>query len=225
MAQEALRRDEALALLRSYKKELAERFDVASVYLFGSTARDRATATSDVDILVDFNGPATIERIFDLQSYIERLVDRPVDLVTRKALKKEIRPYIEAEAIDVSEENPRMPGSESPPREWRFRLENMIGFCEDVLSITEGISEAEFSADITINRSALHTIALIGEAARHVPDAVKDAHPEVPWVSIIGTRNLIIHDYLGIDDDSIWEVVAKNIPELLPRLRALLETV
>ena len=106
MAQEALRRDEALALLRSHKKELAERFDVASVYLFGSTARDRATATSDVDILVDFNGPATIKRIFDLQSYIEGLVDRPVDLVTRKALKKEIRPYIEAEAIDVSEEKP-----------------------------------------------------------------------------------------------------------------------
>ena len=104
-------------------------------------------------------------------------------------------------------------------------MENMIGFCEDVLKITEGISEAEFSADITINRSALHTIALIGEAAKHVPDAVRDAHPEVPWVSIIGTRNLIIHDYLGIDDDSVWEIIHKNIPELLPRLHALLEAV
>ena len=204
---------------------MAERFDVASVHLFGSTARDRATAASDVDILVDFNGPATLKRIFDLRSYIEGLVDRPVDLVTRKDLKKEIRSYVEAEAINVSEENPLMPGPEPPPREWRFRLENMIGFCEDVLKITEGISETEFFANITINRSVLHTIALIGEAARHVPDAVRDAHPEVPWVSIIGTRNLIIHDYLGVDDDRVWEIVRKDIPELLPRLRTMLETV
>ena len=225
MAQEALRRDEALALLRAHREELTERFDVSSVYLFGSTARDRATVTSDVDILVDFNGPVTMKQIFDLQSYIEGLVDRPVDLVTRKELKKEIRPYVEAEAIDVSEENPRLPDSESPAREWRFRLENMIGFCEDVLKITEGISEAEFFADITINRSTLHTIALIGEAARHVPDAVRDAHPEVPWVSIIGTRNLIIHDYLGVDDDRVWEIIRKDIPELLPSLRKLLATV
>ncbi len=225
MAQKALRRDEALALLRARRKELSERFGVSSVHLFGSTARDRATATSDVDILVDFNGPATMERIFDLQSYIEGLVGRPVDLVTRKGLKNEIRPYIEAEAIDVSEENPQMPSPESPQREWRFRLENVIGFCEDVLKITEGIGEAEFFSDITINRSALHTIALIGEAARHIPDEVRDAHPEIPWVSIIGTRNLIIHDYLGIDDDRVWEIVRKNIPELLPKLHALLETV
>ena len=56
MAQEALKRDEVLALLRTHRQTLAERFGVSSVHLFGSVARDRATPASDVDILVSFDG-------------------------------------------------------------------------------------------------------------------------------------------------------------------------
>ena len=69
--------------------------------LFGSTARDAATTNSDVDILVDFEGTATSQRYFGVQFYLEDLLSCPVDLVTEKALRQELRPYIEREAIDV----------------------------------------------------------------------------------------------------------------------------
>ena len=225
MAQEALKREEALALLRTHRQTLAERFGVSSVHLFGSVARDRATPASDVDILVSFNGPATMRRIVDAQEYLEKLMGRRVDLVTHKELKKELRPYIEAEAIDVSEENPVMPGPEPPPREWRFRIENMIEFCEQVLEFTAGMDEADFFSNSLVNKATLHNIALIGEAARHVPEDVRSDYTEIPWVSMISTRNRIIHDYLGIDDDMVWEIVRTDIPALLPQLRALLEAV
>jgi len=69
--------------------------------LFGSTARDTATPGSDVDLLVGFDGPATSDRYFGVLFDLEDLLGRPVDLVTTKALRTELRPLIEREAIDV----------------------------------------------------------------------------------------------------------------------------
>ena len=94
-------RDEALNLLRAHKAALVERFGVTTLALFGSIVRDEAADGSDVDILVRFDGPATSQRCFGVQFYIEDLLGRPVDLVTDKALRPELRPYVEAEAVDV----------------------------------------------------------------------------------------------------------------------------
>ena len=96
-----MNRDEALDLLRTHKPVLAERFGVTSLALFGSFARGQATDTSDVDILVSFSGPATSRTYFGVQFYIEDLLGRRVDLVTDNALRRELRPYVEREAVDV----------------------------------------------------------------------------------------------------------------------------
>ena len=74
---------------------------VTRLALFGSVARDEAGEDSDVDIVVRFDGPATSKRYFGVQFYLEDLLGRRVDLVTDKALRPELRPYIEREAIDV----------------------------------------------------------------------------------------------------------------------------
>jgi uncharacterized protein len=94
-------RDQTLALLANSKSELARRFGVTRLSLFGSTARDTAGTESDVDILVGFDGPATSSRFFGVQFYLEDLLGRRVDLVTEKAVRAELRPYIESEAISV----------------------------------------------------------------------------------------------------------------------------
>ena len=96
-----MNRDDVLALLREHKETLTQRFGVVELALFGSVARDRAEEESDVDILVRFDRPATSKRYFGVQFYIEDLLGRPVDLVTAKALRKELRPFVEREAIDV----------------------------------------------------------------------------------------------------------------------------
>ncbi|MXW94545.1 MAG: nucleotidyltransferase family protein [Acidimicrobiaceae bacterium] len=96
-----LGRDQVLEALRAHKATLAERFGVISISLFGSVARDQASAGSDLDLLVRFDGPTTSRAYFGVQFYLEDLLGRRVDLVTDKALRAELRPYVEREAIDV----------------------------------------------------------------------------------------------------------------------------
>jgi len=94
-------RARAIELLTQSKSVLAVRFGVTRLALFGSTVRDAARAGSDIDILVAFDGPATSERYFGVQFYLEDLFGAPVDLVTEKALRPELRPFIEKEAVHV----------------------------------------------------------------------------------------------------------------------------
>jgi uncharacterized protein len=94
-------RDQTLTLLAKSKSELAQRYGVTRLSLFGSTARDKARIDSDVDILVGFDGPATSSRFFGVQFYLEDLLGRRIDLVTEKALRAELGQYIEREAISV----------------------------------------------------------------------------------------------------------------------------
>lgn len=96
-----MERQQAVQLLRQNKAELQQKFGITRLGLFGSTARNTATSNSDVDILVAFDGPATSKRYFGVQFYLEDLFDRPVDLVTEKALRDELRPYIEQECLYV----------------------------------------------------------------------------------------------------------------------------
>jgi uncharacterized protein len=97
----AMNRSRALELLTRSKPTLAERYGVTRIALFGSTARDAARPDSDIDILVSFDGPATSERYFGVQFYLEDLFGCTIDLVTDKALRPELRPFIESEAVHV----------------------------------------------------------------------------------------------------------------------------
>jgi len=96
-----MKRDEALKILTRLKPELVKRFNVTRLALFGSTVRDEAGPNSDIDIVVVFNGLATSKRYFGVQFLLEDELGQPVDLVTEKAMRPEIRPYIEREAIYV----------------------------------------------------------------------------------------------------------------------------
>ena len=96
-----MNRQQALGILSKLKPELVERFGVTRLALFGSTVRDEASVDSDVDIVVAFDGPATSKQYFGVQFILEDHLGRPVDLVTEKALRSELKPFIEQEAINV----------------------------------------------------------------------------------------------------------------------------
>ncbi len=106
-------------------------------------------------------------------------------------------------------------------REWRFFVNDMIGFAEKVLTYTNRLNQADFIASGLNYDATLRNLELIGEAATHIPCEVRKAHPEIPWRMIIATRNRLIHGYLGIDDDTLWSIITDDIPELLQMLYQL----
>ena len=109
-------------------------------------------------------------------------------------------------------------------RNWRLYLQDMIDFGEKVLTYTDGLEQDALIAESLNYDATLRNLELIGEAATHIPDKVRDAHPEIQWRLIIATRNRLAHSYLGIDDDVIWDIIQTDIPNLLPSLRNLLNT-
>jgi uncharacterized protein len=96
-----MRRDEALALLGNHREEL-RRLGVQSLAVFGSVARDEAGPESDVDILVELGRPMGYFGFFDIQAYLQDLFERPVDLVTREGLKRQLKDRILKEAIPAA---------------------------------------------------------------------------------------------------------------------------
>ena len=106
-------------------------------------------------------------------------------------------------------------------REWRFYLDDMIGFAEKVLTYSSGFDQAGFETTSLNYDATLRNLELIGEAATHVPIEVREANPTIPWRLIIATRNRLIHAYLGIDNDTLWSIIQDNVPALLDDLKKL----
>ena len=96
-----MKKQQVLDFLTDQFPEISDRFGVQRLALFGSTVRDEAQPDSDIDILVEFVGKSDSMRYFGLLFYLEDQLDRPLDLVTDKALRPELRSFIEQEAIYV----------------------------------------------------------------------------------------------------------------------------
>lgn len=95
-------RDELMSLLRQQLPELTRRFDLKKLAVFGSAARNELRADSDIDVLVEFHSPATLERYMGVKFFLKELLARPVDLVTEKGLRPEFRPTVEGELLVVA---------------------------------------------------------------------------------------------------------------------------
>ena len=98
--------------------------------------------------------------------------------------------------------------------EWRLYVADMKACCGRVAEYTSGLSREEFERKRLVYDATLRNIELLGEAARHVPEEARARAPDIPWRRIVGVRNVLIHGYLGIDNDIIWDIVRNEIEKL-----------
>lgn len=96
-----MKRDEIVSLLRENRHRLKE-MGIKSLAMFGSVARDEATEASDVDMLIEFDGPVTFDRFMEAKFFLEDLLGMPVDLVVPQAVRPRLRPYIEQDMVYVT---------------------------------------------------------------------------------------------------------------------------
>jgi predicted nucleotidyltransferase len=95
-------RDQILRTLSAHRQELAQRFGVKQLSLFGSAARDQLREDSDVDLLVEFDGDATYDGYFKLQDYLQALLGRTVDLVTERGFKPRSRQHVQKDLVRIA---------------------------------------------------------------------------------------------------------------------------
>lgn len=114
------------------------------------------------------------------------------------------------------------PSEGRPKRDWRLYAQDMERFAHRSLGYCSGVDRAQFETNLLLQDAVLRNLELIGEAATRIPEDTRLAHPEIPWRQIIAMRNQLIHAYLGVDLDVVWDVVQVELPSLIQQLKALL---
>ena len=98
---------------------------------------------------------------------------------------------------------------------------HMLDMARKAVTKTQGISRETYDADENLRLAVIHLIQTIGEAARQVSPEFCENHPDIRWADIIGMRHKVVHDYLGIDDDIVWQVATEDLPKLVTSLETL----
>jgi hypothetical protein len=105
----------------------------------------------------------------------------------------------------------------------RIRLEDLKQAMARVRQYTEGLTYDEFIEDEKTMDAVLRNLEVIGEAARNIPEELRGKYPDVEWHRMIGLRNIISHEYFGVDMQIIWEVATRNVPETEPLVADMLK--
>jgi uncharacterized protein with HEPN domain len=109
-----------------------------------------------------------------------------------------------------------------PPRAWRLRIEDMLDAAKTILDFTNGLEFAAFSGDRRTVDATVRNFEVMGEAARNVPEDVRQRYGGVPWSDVSEMRNVLIHEYIGVDLAIVWETIKSDLPPLVAELERIL---
>ena len=110
-----------------------------------------------------------------------------------------------------------------PPRHWRFRVEDILGAISSSENYTGGLTFEQFRTDRKTVDAVVRNLEVIGEAAQHLLRSPASLPAEVPWTDIAGMRNILIHEYFGVDLQIIWQTVTADLPTVKTQLQHLLD--
>lgn len=110
-----------------------------------------------------------------------------------------------------------------PRRIYRDYLRDILEAAEQAQQFVSGMNFAAFRADTKTQFAVIRALEIIGEAARQIPGTVQRRYPQVPWPDMLGMRNVLIHEYFGVDTLVLWRTVQEDIPALITEMREILD--
>ncbi len=109
------------------------------------------------------------------------------------------------------------------PRDYRVSLDDILESASLIRSYVQGMELADLVADRRTLDAVVRNLEVIGEAVKALPEDVRSKNPDVEWRRIAGLRDILIHQYFGIDVEIIWDVVKSKLPSLEESVRRMLE--
>ena len=98
---------------------------------------------------------------------------------------------------------------------------HMLDMTRKAIELVRNKNRQNYNSDETLRFALAHLVQVIGEAARHVSKKFCDDHPQIPWKAIVGMRHKVVHDYMNVDEDVVWDTVVKELPPLLAELQKI----
>lgn len=108
-------------------------------------------------------------------------------------------------------------------RDWQLRIEDILEAIRRMKQYTDGFDYDLWLKDQKTIDAVIRNFEIIGEAAAHVPPEIQASYPALPWGKMKGIRNLLIHEYFGVDAEVLWRTLQEDLPGLEASLSALLD--
>ena len=108
-------------------------------------------------------------------------------------------------------------------KDYSIYLADIIEAMAKIQRYTDGLTFESFAANEMAVDAVNRNLEIVGEAARSIPESIRNSNPQIPWQRMIGLRNMVIHAYFGIDLSIVWEIVRVNIPDTRPLIEAMLK--
>ncbi len=96
----------------------------------------------------------------------------------------------------------------------KLYLEDIRIACDKITRFIEGMTFESFKADERTYDAVIRNLEIIGEAAKNIPDDISQSHPEIEWRAITALRNIVSHEYFGVRDEIIWDIITNKVPNL-----------
>lgn len=110
-------------------------------------------------------------------------------------------------------------------REYLDYVDDILSAVEKIEGFISGIDSEGFKRDEKTAYAVIHALEVLGEAATKIPPAVRRQYPEIPWKAIAGMRNKLIHEYFGVDLDTVWKTASEDVPQLKAHFLRLKQTI
>ena len=102
-------------------------------------------------------------------------------------------------------------------------LDDMLEALQQIEHYVHGLDFTQFSQNRLVIDGVIRNLEIVGEAANNIPDEMKNSAEDIPWNNIIGLRNVLIHEYFGVDLTIVWEIITKDLPPMKGKIQALVQ--